>query len=283
MADLSAGTARSTLRPKGRVAKAALAAVLVVLYAPLAFLVVASVNRNEASTAWRGFTTKWYRAAFEDESLRNAVGVSVRLALAGSIGSVVVGTLAVLAARRTRWFARINSTFATLRVATPEIIIATGLGAALPAVGVAFGFRPMLVAHVAYLSAYVMLIVGARAAGADRGLEEAALDLGAKNWQVLRDIVLPDLRPAIMSSGLLTLAFSFDDVALSLALRGPSDTTVPIYIFSAVQRRVTPSIHAIGTLILVIGVVTFVGATIVHRAVAGVESREHSAGAQLRP
>lgn len=270
-------------RTKGRVAKTVLAAVLVVLYAPLVFLVVASVNRNEASTSWQGFTTKWYRAAFADESLRNAVGVSVRLAVGASLGSVLVGTLAVLAARRTRWFSRINSTFATLRIATPEIIIATGLGAALPAVGIAFGFWPMLLAHVAYLSAYVMLIVGARAAGADRALEEAALDLGAKNWQVLRDIVLPDLRPAIVSSGLLTLAFSFDDVALSLALRGPTDTTVPIYIFSAVQRRVTPSIHAIGTMIIIIGVVTFVAATIVHRAVAGVEARQRSASAQLRP
>jgi spermidine/putrescine transport system permease protein len=271
------------MREKGRVAKLVFVAVLLVLYAPLVFLVVASVNENPASTAWQGFTTKWYDAAFHDESLRKAVGVSVRLALGASLGSVLVGTLAVLAARRTRWFSRINSLFATVRVATPEIIIATGLGAVLPAVGIAFGFRPMLVAHVAYLSAYVMLIVGARAAGADRGLEEAALDLGAKNWQVLRDIVLPDLRPAIVSSGLLALAFSFDDVALSLALRGPNDTTVPIYIFSAVQRRVTPSIHAIGTVIIIVGIVTFLAATLVHRAVVGSEAR-HSAGrAQVRP
>ena len=271
------------MREKGRGAKVVLALVLIVLYAPLLFLVVASVNKNPASTAWQGFTTKWYDAAFADASLRKAVGVSARLALGASLGSVVVGTAAVLAARRTRWFIRINSLFATVRVGTPEIIIATGLGAVLPVVGVAFGFRPMLVAHVAYLSAYVILIVGARAAGADRGLEEAALDLGARNWQVLRDIVLPDLRPAIVSSGLLAVAFSFDDVALSLALRGPSDTTVPIYIFSAVQRRVTPSIHAIGTIIIVVGIVTFLAATIVHRAVAGIDARQGGGEVHARP
>ena len=90
---------------------------------------------------------------------------------------------------------------------------------------------------------------------------------------MLRDIVLPDLRPAIVSSALLAFAFSFDDVALSLALRGPTDTTVPIYIFSAVQRRVTPSIHAIGALIIAVGVVTFLAATVVHRAVAGGDAR----------
>lgn len=269
------------MRERGRLARGVLAVVLIVLYAPLVFLVVASVNENPASTSWQGFTTKWYDEALADESLRKAVWVSVRLALGAAVLAVLLGTLAVLAARRTKWFARVNGVLATVRVSTPEIIIATGLGAMLPAVGVAFGFRPMLVAHVAYLSAYVVLIVGARAAGADRGLEEAALDLGAKNWQVLRDIVLPDLRPAIVSSGLLAFAFSFDDVALSLALRGPNDTTVPIYIFSAVQRRVTPSIHAIGTMIIVVGIVTFVAATVVHRAVAGLEARQP--GARVRP
>lgn len=264
---------RRAMRERGRVAKTVLVLVLLVLYAPLVFLVVASFNKNPASTQWQGFTTQWYRKAFDDVSLRRSVGVSIRLAALASLGAVAAGTLAAIAARRSRWLGRVNTLFATVRVATPEIIIATGLGAVLPVIGIAFGFRPMLVAHVAYLSAYVLLIVGTRAAGADRNLEEAALDLGATKWQVLRDIVLPDLRPAIVSSALLAFAFSFDDVALSLALRGPTDTTVPIYIFSAVQRRVTPSIHAIGALIIAVGVVTFLAATVVHRAVAGGDAR----------
>ena len=261
------------MRERGRPAKAALALVLVVLYTPMLFLIVASVNRNPSSTGWQGFSTRWYRAAFDDPALRRAVGVSLRLAAASAMLSVCVGTAAAVAARRSPWLRRVNAVLATVRVATPEIIIATGLGAALPAAQIAFGFRPMLVAHVAYLSAYVMLIVGARAAGADPQLEEAAMDLGAARWRVLRRIVLPDLMPAIVSSGLLALAFSFDDVALSLALRGPNDTTVPIYIFSAVQRRVSPSIHAVGAVIVAVGVVVFAIATLVNRAVAGYDTR----------
>ena len=261
------------MRERGRVAKAVLAGVLLILYAPLVFLVVASFNENPASTDWQGFTTQWYRDAFDDVSLRRSVGVSIRLAVLASVGAVVVGTVAAIAARRSRWLGKINGLFATVRVATPEIIIATGLAALLPVVGLAFGFRPMLIAHVAYLTAFVLLIVGARAAGADKNLEEAALDLGASKWQVLRDIVLPDLRPAIISSGLLAFAFSFDDVALSLALRGPNDTTVPIYIFSAVQRTVTPSIHAVGAIIVAIGIVTFLAASLIHRAIANGDAR----------
>jgi spermidine/putrescine transport system permease protein len=246
---------------------------LVVLYTPLVFLVVASVNRNPASTGWSGFTFGWYRSAFHDAALRRALGVSVRLALASAGVAVVLGTAAAIAVRRTVWLTRVSAAFAAARVATPEVIIATGLAAALPIAHVAFGFRPMLIGHVVYLTAYVVLIVGARAAGADRSLEEAALDLGAHRWQVITHIVLPDLRPAIVSAGLLALAFSFDDVALSLALRGADDTTVSIYIFSAVQRRVTPSVHAVGAVVMAVGITIFAVAAAAHRAIAGGDDR----------
>jgi ABC-type spermidine/putrescine transport system permease subunit II len=249
---------------RGRLSLGVLVGLLALLYAPIVFLVLASVNRNVLSTGWSGFTTKWYGAAFDDAALRRAVSVSASLAGSAAALAVVVGTAAAIAARRSRWLGRVNTLLAGMRVATPEIIIATGLGALLPVAQIAFGYRPMLVAHVAYLSAYVTLIVGARAAGADRSLEEAALDLGARRSQVLRHIVVPDLMPAIVSA-----AFSFDDVALSLTLRGPKDTTVPVYIFSAVQRRVTPSIHAIGAVVVAVGVVAFAAATSINRAVAG--------------
>jgi spermidine/putrescine transport system permease protein len=260
-------------RAEGFAARSVLNAVLVVLYAPLVFLVVASMNANPASTNWRGFTGRWYREAFDDPALRRALGVSVRLALSTAVLSVLIGTFAAIAARRSRWLGRISSAFSIARIGAPEIILATGLKVAISAMSISFGFRPMLAAHVTYLSGFVVLLVGARAAGAIRSHEEAALDLGAKRWQVLRDVVIPDLMPAIVSAALLVLAFSFDDVALSLALRGPNDTTVPIYIFSAVQRRVTPSIHAIGTLVILAGVVTFSAAALVNRAVFGGERR----------
>ena len=260
-------------RTGGLSSRIVLAGVLALLYAPLAFLIVASVNANPASTGWKGFSTRWYREAFDDPALRRAVGVSLRLASATAILATLIGTLGAIAARRSRWLGRVSSAFSVARIGAPEIILATGLKVAISAAGISFGFRPMLAAHVAYLAGFVVLIVGARAAGSLRSHEEAALDLGAKRWQVLRDIVGPDLMPAIVSSALLVLAFSFDDVALSLALRGPTDTTVPIYIFSAVQRRVTPSIHAVGAMVIVAGIVTFTAAALVNRAVFGGDDR----------
>ena len=106
------------MRERGRVAKTVLVLVLLVLYAPLVFLVVASFNKNPASTQWQGFTTQWYRKAFDDVSLRRSVGVSIRLAALASLGAVAAGTLAAIAARRSRWLGRVNTLFATVRVAT---------------------------------------------------------------------------------------------------------------------------------------------------------------------
>jgi ABC-type spermidine/putrescine transport system permease subunit II len=249
-----------------RLAPTILVGLLVALYLPLVFLVVSSVNSNPASTSWTGFTTEWYRAAIDDQATRDAVSTSLRLAAISSIGATLVATLAVLAVRRRLWFQRIHGALVTGRVATPEIIVAAGIGALIPAVGGTFGFRVIALAHITYLAAFASILIGARAASADPALEEVALDLGARPSRVLLRVVLPDLWPAIVSALLLSAAFSFDDVALSLTLRGPNDTTLPVLLLSAMQRRVTPSVHAIGTTVLIAGITVFAIAALANRS-----------------
>jgi ABC-type spermidine/putrescine transport system permease subunit II len=249
-----------------RLAPTILVGLLIALYLPLVFLVVSSVNSNPASTSWTGFTTDWYQAAIDDAATRRAVSTSLRLALISSIGATFVATLAVLAVRRRPWFGRLHNVFVTGRVATPEIIVAAGIGALIPALGGTFGFRVIALAHVTYLAAFASVLIGARAASADPAQEETALDLGARPRHVLRRIVLADLRPAIVSALLLCAAFSFDDVALSLTLRGPNDTTLPVLLLSAMQRRVTPAVHAIGTTVLIAGITVFAIAALANRS-----------------
>jgi putrescine transport system permease protein len=247
---------------------------LAVLYAPLLYLVAASVNSDPSSTGWGGLTLRWYRGALDDPEVADAARVSIRLALLSAVAATLVATCAIVAVRRRPLLGRLHAAFVTGRVATPEIII--GLGALLPAAGLSLGFWPMALAHTAYLAAFAAVIIGARAGGADVSLEEAAIDLGARPLQVVRTIVLPDLLPAIASAFLVCAAFSFDDVALSLALRGPQDTTLPVLLFSRMQRRFTPSIHAVGTIVLAVGVVAFAAAFTVNRAVLGAQNTKDS-------
>jgi spermidine/putrescine transport system permease protein len=249
---------------------------VIVLYAPLLYVVYASVNANPSGSSWQGATAAWFREAWNSVTARQAFENSVSLAVVSSVGATLTGTSVALAVRRTRTMRAIAVGLAGARTASPEIIIATGLAVLLPMVGVRFGFRPMAVGHIAYLSAYVTLLVGARAAGADISQEEAALDLGAKRWQVLRDVVIPDVLPAVVAAGLLAAAFSFDDVALSQSLRGPTDTTLPVFLVSTINSpNQSPSIYAIGTMVIGVGAVVVGAAALVGRVLRAPAAHAH--------
>jgi putrescine transport system permease protein len=244
----------------------ALTLVVLVLYVPLARLVWNSLNADPVGRRWGGFTDRWFAEVRDDPVVRAALWRSVRLAVAASLGAVVLGVGLVVALPQVRrGAARVASTLAGARVATPELVMATGLAVLVPLVGWRFGFRAMLLGHVVYLSAYVVLVVGARAARRDRSFEEAAADLGARPWRVVRTVTLPDLAPAIWASLLLTAAFSFDDVVMSQRLAGPRDATLPMVILSVAQRRVTPALDAIGVLVIIAGAVTFAAALMAGR------------------
>jgi ABC-type spermidine/putrescine transport system permease subunit II len=239
----------------------ALVVLVAILYAPLLRVVINAFNSNPLATTWDGATLHWFRTAIADQEVRSAVWVSARLAIETSFISVLIGTLAVIAVRALPRRGRALVRLASLaRVTTPEIIVATGLFVMMPLLSVRFGFRALFFGHVVYLTGFVVVLVAARAANADRSLEDAAQDLGARPWQVLWTIVLPDLLPAIGAAALLSAAFSFDDVALSRSLASPTSTTLPLVLVSLIQRRVTPEIDAIATLLLVVGGLLFVGA-----------------------
>jgi spermidine/putrescine transport system permease protein len=248
---------------------------VVVLYVPLLYVVYASLNANPSGSSWKGVTGTWFREAWSSVTARQAFENSVSLAAVSSVGATLAGTAVALAVRRTTWMRAVAVGLAGARTASPEIIIATGLAVLLPLVGVRSGFRPMALGHIAYLSAYVALLVGARAAGADVSQEEAALDLGARRWRVLRDIVIPDVLPAVIAAGLLAAAFSFDDVALSQSLRGPNDTTLPVYLVSTINSpNQSPSIYAIGTMVIGLGAVVVGAAALVGRVFGTPSARQ---------
>jgi ABC-type spermidine/putrescine transport system permease subunit II len=239
----------------------ALALLITILYAPLLRVLINSFNSNPLATTWDGATLRWFRIAIADQEVRSALWVSARLAFETSIVSVLIGTLAVVAVRALPRGGRVLVRLASLaRITTPEIIVATGLFVMMPLLSVRFGFRALFFGHVAYLTGFVVVLVSARAANADRSLEDAAQDLGARPWRVLCTIVLPDLLPAISAAALLSAAFSFDDVALSRSLASPTSTTLPLVLVSLIQRRVTPEIDAIATLLLGVGFLLFAAA-----------------------
>jgi putrescine transport system permease protein len=114
---------------------------------------------------------------------------------------------------------------------------------------------------------FVTTIVNARMVQADRTIEEAAMDLGSRPWQVMFDITLPVISPAILSGWLLAFTISLDDVVISSFVTGPGNTTLPLLVWSKVKLGVTPDINALATLmVLTVGIGVIVAGIVLNRA-----------------
>jgi putrescine transport system permease protein len=228
------------------------------LYLPIAVLVAYSFNRSRLVTIWGGFSTRWYAALFEDDKFGAAALTSLEVGVIAASLALVLGTCAGLAMNRlARFPGRLVFGFMLLApLVVPEIIL--GLSLLLMFVAVqslvgwpARGVATVTIAHATFAACFVAVLVRAQLAGFDRGLEEAALDLGARPLAVLWRITLPGISPALISGWLLAFTMSLDDLVVASFVTGPSATTLPMAVYSSVRIGVTPEINALATVFLV--------------------------------
>ena len=225
----------------------------VFLYLPICVLIVFSFNTSRFSVIWEEFTWDWYVKLIQDPLILDALKNSIIVAIAATILSTIIGTLTAYGLYRYRF--RGKSLFdgvLFLPIVTPEIVVGISLVIFFVLIHVNLGLNTIIIAHVAFDIPFVMLIVRARLQGMDRSLEEAAMDLGCKPWQVFTLVTLPLIAPALISAFLLTFTLSFDDVVLSAFLSGPGSTTMPLVIFSRARLGLNPSINAVATVIIVV-------------------------------
>lgn len=229
------------------------------LYAPIALLVLGSFNDSRLTTAWSGFSLRWYRALLEDAALREAAFLSLRIAAGSATGATLLGAAAGLALARFGRFPG-RSPFTAL-LAAPLVLPDLLLGLALLLLFVllerAIGWPPgrgagtVMLAHVTLGIAYVAFTVRARLAGQGTLLEQAAADLGAPPLTVMRRITLPRLAPALATGWGLAFVLSLDDVVVASFVAGPGATTLPMLMFSTLRLGPTPVLNALATVLLV--------------------------------
>ena len=235
------------------------------LYVPIVALIVFSFNDSPVPNLWRGFTLKWYRALATDRELLDGLWLSLKIAFLTAWASIVLGTCAAFALVHYKRFLG-RSVFAGMVAAPlvmPEVIIGLSLLLMLVSLQRVLGFpeRGMLTIWLGHLllgMAYATVVVQARLETLNVQLEEAAMDLGARPWQVFHLVTLPMIAQALVSAWLLTFTLSLDDVVLSAFLSGPGSTTMPLVIFSRARLGLNPSVNAVATLIVLavsIGVV----------------------------
>jgi putrescine transport system permease protein len=236
---------------------AALSLGIAVLYVPILVLIAYSFNASPLVGVWGGFSTQWYVELMHNRQILQAALLSLEVAVASSTAAVVLGTLASIAlVRFARFPGRLLLTgMVNAPLVMPEII--TGITQLLLFVSMLQmfswphrGFTTIVIAHIAFCTAYVTVTVQSRLQSADRSLEEAAMDLGSSPAQAFVEVTLPIIAPALISSWLLSFTLSLDDLVISSFVSGPGASTLPMVIYSKVKLGVSPDVNALASLII---------------------------------
>jgi putrescine transport system permease protein len=240
---------------------------IAMLYVPILVMIGYSFNSSALVSVWGGFSTSWYTQLVHDDQILDAAWLSLRIGVVVSTLSVILGTLAAVSLVRFRRFrGRLLLTgMINAPLVMPEIV--TGITQLLLFISMLHlfgwphrGFTTIVIAHVAFCSAYAAITIQSRLNGADRSLEEAAMDLGAGPVGAFMDTTLPAIAPALVSSWLLSFTLSLDDLVISSFVSGPGASTLPMVIFSKVKLGVTPDVNALASLIICLVGVCVLGA-----------------------
>lgn len=244
-------------------------AVYFFLFMPILTLVAYSFNDSALVTVWSHASLRWYGALMQDSDLIAAVMLSLQIAFLSALASVLFGTFTAFALHRYQRFSgrTLLSSLASTPLVMPDVIVGLSLLLMLVSVQQVLGYPErglltILLGHALLGTAYATVVVRSRLTEMDNTLEEAAMDLGCRPWQVFTLVTLPLLMPALLSAFLLTFTLSFDDVVLSSFLSGPGYSTMPMVIFSRARLGLNPSINAVATVTIAIVTMVVIASTL---------------------
>jgi spermidine/putrescine transport system permease protein len=261
--------------------RAWMAMVVVYLYAPLITLMAFSFNDSKRNIVWRGFTLDWYKAAFEDADLIAAFGNSLTIALVSTVVSVALGALTALLLWRFRFpFKPLLEGALGLPIVVPEICMGVAMLVFFTQVvpwpsGLAWPLNlgAIIISHISFSFSFVAIVIRGRLASFNRELEEAAKDLGAGEWRIFWDVLIPHMAPGLLAGALLAFTLSLDDFVITFFTSGPDTTTFPVKVYSMVRFSVTPEVNAASTILIVLTVaLTAIALRISGGAVATIEA-----------
>jgi spermidine/putrescine transport system permease protein len=232
------------------------------LYAPLITLMAFSFNDSKRNIVWRGFTWKYYQATFADTDLITAFGNSLTIAAISTAVSVILGAMTALLLWRFRFpFKAALEGALGLPIVVPEICMGVAMLVFFtqvlpwPTETVwPFNLGAIIISHISFSFSFVAIVIRGRLASFNRELEEAAKDLGAGEWRVFWDVIVPHMRPGLLAGALLAFTLSLDDFVITFFTSGPDTITFPVKVYSMVRFSVTPEVNAASTILIVLTV-----------------------------
>lgn len=243
-----------------------MALVYAYLYIPIIILIINSFNASRFGFSWQGFTTHWYSILFNNDSLLQAAGHSLTMAVLSATFAALIGSLAAVTLYRYRFRGKLfvkGMLFVVMM--SPDIVMAISLLMLFMLLGISLGFWSLLFSHITFCLPFVVVTVYSWLKGFDVKILEAARDLGAGEVTILRHIILPLAMPVVASGWLLSFTLSMDDVVVSSFVTGPSYEILPLKIYSMVKVGLSPEVNALATILLLLSLVLVIASQWVMR------------------
>lgn len=241
--------------------KVYLAAVFIILYAPIFYLIFYSFNSGGNMNNFESFTLEHYAAVFEDSRLIIILINTVLIALLSGLIATIIGTLGAIGIVSVK-NKKMRNTLLSLNnvlIVSPDVVIGASFLILFTMIGVKLGFASVLVSHIAFSVPIVVLMVLPKLLEMNTSLIDAAHDLGATKRDVLTRVVLPYISPGIFAGFFMALTYSLDDFAVTFFVTGNGFSTLSVEIYSMARAGITLTINAISGLIFVVTVLVVIG------------------------
>ncbi|MDD6188135.1 MAG: ABC transporter permease [Clostridiales bacterium] len=240
-----------------------MALVFLFLYLPIFLLIIFSFNSGNSNAVWKGFSLHWYTELFRDRIVMESLYTTLLVSLLATVISTIAGTFAAIGFfnMRRRWRSPLM-TVNSIPMMNADIV--TGVSLCLLFVAffsfwnsfdlprLSMGFGTLLIAHVTFNIPYVILNVLPKLRQMDKNLVDAAMDLGCTWMRAFWKVILPEIKPGIVSGALIAFTMSVDDFVISYFTAGSSTQTLAMAIYGMTKKRITPEINAVSTLLFAV-------------------------------
>ena len=226
--------------------------IFIILYAPIATLIILSFNDSKSRSKWGGFTGKWYVSLFQNEAIMNALYNTLAIALLSALIATLIGTCAAIGIQAMKpKFRTVMMGITNIPMLNADIVTGISLMLLFIAFRFTLGFKTILLAHITFNIPYIILSVMPKLKQTSKSTYEAALDLGASPAYAFFKVVFPDILPGIFSGFMLAFTMSLDDFVITHFTKGPGVDTLSTKIYSEVRKGIKPEMYALSTIMFV--------------------------------
>lgn len=222
------------------------------LYAPIVVLVVFSFNDSKSTAKWEGFTLDWYGSLFQNTLIMKSLYYTVLVAIVSAAIATLIGTFAAFGIFYMKsWQQKLVLNVNSIPMLNPDIVTGVALMTLFITLNINLGLITMIIAHVTFNIPYVVLSVLPKLKQMPAEMLEAAMDLGATPWYAFKKVIIPEIKPGIVTGALIAFTLSIDDFVISFFTTGGGVSNLSIAIYSMARRGIKPEINALSTLMFV--------------------------------